>query len=154
MTSPWHERIQRYLDGQAGAEESAELEAAIRSDPEVLALYLDYVNLDVALGTAAEMATLAENGAGRAAIPSRPPRLLSTGRWPWLAAAAACAALVLFSLRLGHRSPSQTGPDIDAACSSTQAPLARLAMESPLFPEWMSPTASMLNQPRPRKGDL
>ena len=65
MKNHWHEQIQRYVNGQASAEEAAALQAALNEDAELRALYLDYMNLDVALGAAAEAATIAENGIAR-----------------------------------------------------------------------------------------
>ena len=85
------------LNGQASAEEAAALQAALNEDAELRALYLDYMNLDVALGAAAEAATITENGMGGIATFPRSPAQSSPHYWRWLAAAAAaCAALVMF----------------------------------------------------------
>jgi anti-sigma factor RsiW len=62
MKNHWHEDIQQYLNGQANAEEASALQAALGEDAELRALYLDYINLDVALAAAAEAATITENG--------------------------------------------------------------------------------------------
>jgi len=147
MKSNWHETIQRYLDGLLSAEEVTELHEALYENAELRALYLDYINLDVALGTAAEAALLGENGIGKTAIFPRPPARLSTPSWRWLGATAACAALVVFAMLSTHRDSSRARPDIDATLSSTQSAIARLSVEpaSPL-PAWMSPTASLLDQ--------
>jgi hypothetical protein len=155
MNNHWHQQIQRYVNGQAGAEEAAALQAALREDAELRALYLDYMNLDVALDAAAEAATITENGIGGIATPPRSPAPSSSHAWRWLAAAAACAALLVFAMLPGHDNPPPTPPDVAAACSSTQEAIARLSVEPrSSFPAWVSPTASMLDQPPIPKWDL
>ncbi len=155
MKNHWHEQIQRYVDGQAGAEEVAALQAALNEDAELRALYLDYVNLDVALGSAAEAATVTESGIGGITACPCSPAQSSPPYGRWFAAAAACTAVLMLALLRGHRTPSQTYPDVAAACSSAQEAIARLSVESPSsFPAWVSPTASMLDQPSIPKGDL
>jgi len=155
MNSHWHEQIQRYANGQASVEEAVALQTAMKNDSELRALYLDYMNLDVALAEAAEVATVPEYGIGRVVPPLRPRPALSTHHWRWLAATAACVALVMLAMPLRHRNPAQTRPDIDAACSSIQEAIARLSVEPPSsFPAWASPTASMLDQLHPSNGDL
>ena len=157
MNDHWHEHIQRYVNGEASAEEAAALQAALSDDADLRALYLAYMNLDVALGEAAEAAAIAENGAGGMATFPRSHARSSPhcGRWLAATAAAACAALLVFGMLPGHDSPSPTRPDVAAACSSTQEAIARLAVEPPsAFPEWASPTASMLDQPPIPQWDL
>ncbi len=153
MKNHRHEQIQRYLNGQASAEEAAALQAALNENAELCALYLDYLNLDVALGAAA---TITENGIGEIPTFSRSPAQPSPHYWPWLAAAAAaCAALVVFAMVPRHRNPSQARPDVAAACASTQEAIARLSVQPfASFPAWVSPTASMLDQPSLPQGDL
>ncbi len=153
MKNHWHEQIQRYVNGQAGAEEVAALQAALNEDADLRALYLDYMNLDVALGAAAEAATVTESGIGGITTCPCSPARSSPHYWRWLAAAA-CAAVLVFALRPGHRNPSPTRPDVAAACSVTQEAIARLSVEPPsVFPAWASPTASMLDQPPTPKWD-
>ena len=55
MNNDWHAQIQCYMNGQAGAEEVAALQAALQADAGLRALYLDYMNLDAALGAAAAL---------------------------------------------------------------------------------------------------
>jgi hypothetical protein len=154
MKNNWHEQIQRYAGGQASAEEVAALQAALNENAELRTLYLDYMNLDVALGAAAEAATITQNGIGRIATSPRSPARSSLHYGLWLAAAA-CAALVMIGMLPGHRNPSPAHPDVAAACSRTQEAIARLSVEPPsVFPAWASPTASMLDQPPPLKWDL
>ena len=125
------------------------MQAALDEDAELRALYLDYMNLDVALGAAAEAATIADNGMGGiAAFPRSPARSSPHyGRWLAIAAAAACVALIMTGMLPRHRSSSRASPDVATACSSTQEAIARLSVE-PLssFPAWASPTASLLDQ--------
>jgi anti-sigma factor RsiW len=144
----WHEQIQRYVNGQASAEEAAALQAALKQDAELRALYLDYMNLDVALGAAAELAAIPEDGIGRITTITRPPARPSRHYWRWLAATAAGAALAMFALRLSHRNPSPTSPDFAATISSTKNAIARLSVDTASsLPAWMSPTASLLEPP-------
>jgi anti-sigma factor RsiW len=155
MKNHWHEDIQQYLNGQATAEEAAALQAALGEDADLRALYLDYMNLDVALAAAAEAATITENGMDRiAAVPRAPVKTLPH-YWRWLAAAAtACAVLVMFAMLPRHRKPPQTRPDVAAACDSAQEAIARLSVEQPSsFPAWVSPTAPILDQPQIAKWD-
>jgi hypothetical protein len=158
MKSHWHELIQRYVDGQGTTEEAAALQEAMKKDANLRALYLDYMNLDVALGAAAELTTIPENGTGGIAASSPLPRRTSPRYERWLAGAAACASLILFALVFAlvfrDRNRPQPHPDINAACCSTQAAIVRLSIEPPSYPEWMSPTASMLDPPRLAKQEL
>ena len=155
MKNHWHEQIQRYVNGQASPAEAAALQTALNQDAELRALYLDYMNLDVALSAAAEMMTFNENSRTNvAAIP--PPTIWSLlHSWRWLGATAAGAALVILVLFPWHRPASPAHHDIISAIASTQNAVARLTVESPtLFPAWASPTDAMFNQPRILKFDL
>lgn len=138
MKTDWHELIQRYLAGLGTAEETDRLQAALKSDAAMRALFLDYMNLDVALSA------LAGIDADRGLIPQvqRHARWLS---WRPLAAAAACAALLIGTF-LFSRKPSGPKPDLAAAFASAESAIARLPAPplAPL-PEWMSPTAAMLD---------
>lgn len=148
MKNHWHEQIQRYVNGQSSAEEAAALRAALSNDAELRALYLDYMNLDVALGAAAELAASAESGADKTVdFPQAPaPSSLRYGRW--LAGITACAAVVLLAVLPRQRHAAPARRDIAVAVSSTESAIARLSVEpaSP-FPSWMSPTGSLLDQP-------
>ncbi|MBI4658376.1 MAG: hypothetical protein HY735_05955 [Verrucomicrobia bacterium] len=149
MKNHWHERIQRYVNGQSSAEEATALHEALNAEAELRALYLDYMNLDVALGAAAEAATITEIEVGQANSFPRPFALLSSHPWRWVAAAAACAVLVMLAMLPRHRDSSRLRPDFAVIISSAQSAIARLSYEpDTLLPTWMSPTASMLDQPR------
>lgn len=54
MNLDWHDLIQRYTAGTLTDDESLALQNALKSDKDLRALYLDYMNLDVALGSHAE----------------------------------------------------------------------------------------------------
>lgn len=54
MNQDWHELIQRYIAGTLPEQESLLLQNALKSDAELRMLYLDYINLDVALESQAE----------------------------------------------------------------------------------------------------
>ena len=143
MNPEWHDIIQRHIAGTTTAEEAIGMEAALKADAELRALYLDYMNLDVALGALAEAADHTE--ADRVLAPQE----RSHTRWlAWrpLAAAAACAALLLSGALLFSRKPSGARPDLAKAFVSTENAIARLPVP-PLepIPEWMSPTAAMLD---------
>jgi anti-sigma factor RsiW len=154
MKNHWHEQIQRYANGQLDAAQSAALEAALNQDAELRELYLDYMNLDVALCAAAESASIHEIGAGGIARLSPSPAQSSPRRWHWLTAAA-CVALVLMGMLHGFRKPFRKRPDVAAACASAQKAIERISVApSSSFPEWASPTASMLDQPRIPKLEL
>lgn len=148
MNDHWHEQIQRYVSGQSSEEEASALHEALAEDAELRALYLDYINLDVALGAAAA-AAITEIAAGPAGSRARPFPLFSSHPWRWIAATAACAVLVVLRMPPGHRDASRPRPDFAVTMSSAQRAVARLSYEpeTPL-PTWMSPTASFLDQPR------
>jgi hypothetical protein len=91
----WHDLIQRHLAGRVSAEEARTLEAALKADADLRALYLDYASLDMALGASAEAAeALQEAQVLPAPTPERNPRSL----WLLLRPAAAAAAGVLLGV--------------------------------------------------------
>jgi len=107
MNHDWHDLIQRYIAGTLSDEEALALQNALKSDEYLRALYLDYMNLDVALEAHAgsreavnEM--LASPMAGET---SRPTRWLS---WRPLTAAAAGIVFGMFctSVVFGYVVPS------------------------------------------------
>ncbi len=154
MKNLWHEQIQRYLNGQTSAAEAAALQAALNQDAELRALYLDYINLDVALGAAAEAATIPEDAIGGITKFPGLPAQSAPQYGSWLAAAA-CAVVLLFVVAHRNRNLSPSRPDVAGACSSAQEAIARLSVEPlSLFPTWASPTASLLDQPRTPKWDM
>ena len=95
MNHDWHDLIQRYIAGTLPDDEALALQNALKSDPDLRALYLDYMNLDVALGSHAESRSavneiLASPMAGEA---TRTTRWLS---WRPLTAAAAGIVFGMF----------------------------------------------------------
>lgn len=139
MNTDWHELIQRYLADLTTAEETDTLQAALKTDANLRALFLDYMNLDVALGALAEAAE-------RTAVDPLPTPQPRWTTWRPLATAAACAALLLCGALLFSRKSSTARPDLAAAFASTEDAIAHLP-EPPLapLPEWVSPTAAMLD---------
>ena len=137
MNPAWHDIIQRHIAGSTTAEEAIGLEAALTADEKLRTLYLDYMNLDVALGALADAADHV--------LAPQNQRTASWLTWRPLAAAAACVALLLSGARLFSRKPSSTRPDLAAAFASTENAIAHLPTPplAPL-PEWISPTAAML----------
>ena len=138
MNSAWHDIIQRHIAGTTTAEEAIGLVAALAADAKLRALFLDYMNLDVALAALA--------GAADHMLAPQKQRSSRWLTWRPLAAAAACVALLLSGARLFSRKPPSTRPDLAAAFASTEQAIAHLPAPplAPL-PEWMSPTAAMLD---------
>jgi hypothetical protein len=153
MNSHWHEQIQRHMNVQSSPEESAALCEALRRDADLRALYLDYMNLDAALGAMAEAEATAAFGTGAPATlrPAHPR--LGWHRWLWLAPSAASAALViLFGVIAEHRAASLSQPDIGELTSSARTAISRLRPAMPpSIPAWMSPTAQLLGEPGHRQ---
>jgi anti-sigma factor RsiW len=148
MKNDWHEQIQRYLSGESSAEEAAALQQALNEDAKLRALYLDYVNLDAALATAAERTILTEKGIEKRAAFPHPRAWRSPQSWRWLAAAAAGLAVVVFSMVSRHRDSSPARPDIAASIASTRSAIARLSVEpAPSFSLRSSSTAFLLDPP-------
>jgi len=86
MKSHWHETIQQYVDGQSSAEETVALFNGLNEDADLRALYLDYMNLDMALGAMADAVAVEENGSNRMTSLHE----ASVGAlWRWAAAATA-----------------------------------------------------------------
>jgi hypothetical protein len=149
MKNHWHEQIQRHMNGQSSGEETAALHEALNEEAELRALYLDYANLDVALGEAAEAATITEIEVVQADSLSQPFARLFSRPWRWVAAAAACVVLAMLVMPPRHRDPPRPLSDFAATISSAQSAIARLSFEPDTsLPTWMSPTASLLDQPR------
>ncbi len=148
MKRYWHEQIQRYVAGGSTQEETVALQQALKDDAELRALYLDYLNLNVALGAAAEAEAMTGNGIGRISTLPRSSAWVTPHYWRWLAATAACAALLVLSMLPKHRDSYRMAPDLATTMSSTQNAIARLSLEpASSIPAWMSPTASMLELP-------
>jgi anti-sigma factor RsiW len=149
MNNHWHEQIQRHMNGQSSAEESAALCEALKRDADLRALYLDYMNLDAALGAMAEAEAAAVFGTGGPATirPAKPRP--GWHRWLWLAPSAASAALVIFfGVIAEHRAASPSRPDIGELTSSARSAISRLRPDMPPpIPAWMSPTAPLLGEP-------
>jgi ferric-dicitrate binding protein FerR (iron transport regulator) len=121
--------------------EVAELRDLLHNDPEALDAYLRFTDLHVTLATGAEPA--ATGSLVAADFTAARPRLKG-----WLVYAVACAALVLIGVFVSRHKTQQPEPDLSATIASTEKAIAQ--MPTPSFsplPSWMSPTASMLDQP-------
>jgi anti-sigma factor RsiW len=148
MKSHWHETIQQYIDGQSSAEEAAALFNGLNEDAHLRALYLDYMNLDMALCALADAVAVEENGSNRMTSLHQAGAGALRRLWRWAAAAAAIAALVVFAKLPRVPKPLRTGQDAAAAITSSQNAIARLAFDTTsALPAWMSPTASLLEAP-------
>ncbi|MDR3404906.1 MAG: hypothetical protein P4L99_20545 [Chthoniobacter sp.] len=100
MKNRWHEIIQRHAAGEATAKEAAALQAALREDADVRALYLDYMNLDVALGATADAAAMTESEpavGSRKMMKADHPNWCERFSWRPLSAAAAGIVCGMFS---------------------------------------------------------
>lgn len=144
MNTDWNELIQRYIAGHTTEEETRRLEAALKADDALADLYLRHTELDVALEAKASSAEVTRELL-TAPVTGRRFAWLS---WRPLAAAAACLALLLSSWLFSHFKSLRVQRDVAAAISSTQNAIAKMSVETPTpLPEWMSPTASALDQP-------
>ena len=111
MNDLWHEKIQRCMTGDATQEEIAALQHALKSDAELRALYLDYLNLDLAL----EMAAAAEAmGQTIAAFEQWPAVKLSAWARLSLAALPLGAAAAVVAILLPTEKPMQTQQSSEA----------------------------------------
>jgi hypothetical protein len=73
MKPDWNQLIHRYIDGLATPEEASALEARLLEEPELRAVYLDCMNLDVALAAVADaQAVPAERATSRRSFWLRP----------------------------------------------------------------------------------
>jgi len=148
MKSHWHETIQQYVDGQSSAEETVALFNGLNEDADLRALYLDYMNLDMALGAMADAVAVEENGSNRMTSLHGARAGAPQNLWRWAAAAAAMAALILFAMLPRAPKPARTGQDVAAVITSSQNAIARLAFDTTsALPAWMSQTASLLEPP-------
>jgi anti-sigma factor RsiW len=148
MKSHWHEIVQKYFDGQAIPEEAAALFNGLKEDAELRALYLDYMNLDMALGALADAVAVEENGSNRRTSLHEARARTPLRLWCWAAAAAAVAAVILFAMLPREPKPLRTGQDVAAAITACQNAIARLSFDTTsALPAWMSPTASLLEPP-------
>ncbi|MEQ2006911.1 MAG: LamG-like jellyroll fold domain-containing protein [Limisphaerales bacterium] len=95
MKTNWHECIQRYVNGLATPDDAAALQEALKEDAELRALYLDYMNLDVALGAAAEAAAMTGNLPARAQASQTAAWKSNWLRWLSWRPLTAAAAIVL-----------------------------------------------------------
>ncbi len=148
MKSHWHERIQQYVDGQLSVEETGALLNALNQDADLRDLYLDYMNLDMALGAMADAFAAEETGSNQMTSLHESRAGAGPRHRRWAAAAAAIAALVVFAALPRATKPLRGTPDVAAAIASSQDAVARLAFDtSSVLPAWMSPTASLLEAP-------
>lgn len=148
MNESHHEQIQRFVSGRSDAEEIAALQGALSGDSELRALFVDYMNLDAALSAMADVAVPAEGDAGR--VEAEPQRIgrSSPHFWRWVAATAACAAIAMLGVRTKPRDAAPKQPDFALVTASAHAAISRLPSSvPPVLPAWMSPTASLLEQP-------
>ncbi len=87
MNAEWHELIQRYIAGTTTADEVMRLQQSLKTDAELRTLYLDYMNLVVALEAKAEAVEMAPDFPQPAII--HPKHRNVWLQWRPLAAAAA-----------------------------------------------------------------
>lgn len=92
MTADLHELIQRYMAGTITDEENATLREALKTDVELRTLYLDYMNLDVALEA---LAGATETAYDLPPIISSPPKPRAAWSYWRPLTAVAIAVLVL-----------------------------------------------------------
>lgn len=129
------QRIQRYADGIATAEEVAQLQAELRKDAALRQVFLDYVHLDGALGALAA----GLHGAAEAARTEANVIPVSRRRFrPMLWLGAAAAAIVVVAIwSPGSRGPADRGVDVEIVHSESVqwiAPAHRNAQVGARFP--------------------
>ena len=88
----WNDLTQRHLAGIASPEEATTLEEALKTDADLRSLYVDYANLDMALGASAEAAKALQEVQ---ALPVSALDRNSRPLWPLRPAAAVAAGLLL-----------------------------------------------------------
>jgi anti-sigma factor RsiW len=149
MNTDWHDLIQRYIAGLTTDEESAFLQEALKRDDALARLYLRYMNLDVALEARASLEDAAHGVVTTHPMPAANTQWPRWVSWGPLAAVAACVALLLSSWLMSHFRSSRVERNVAATIASAQQAIAQISVETPSpLPAWMSPTASMLDQPR------
>ena len=92
MNPEWHDFIQRHMAGTISDEEELVLQAAMKTNVKLRALYLDYMNLDVSLEAAAGAAEMT-----RGLEPAAPPRPKQRPAPPAWRALAALAVVLLMA---------------------------------------------------------
>jgi hypothetical protein len=138
MNAKWHDIIQRWLAGTATDAEAAELQEALKSDGELRKLYLEYANLDAALETAANDASM-----GRASVTKFPES--AKGRKPerrrswWIPAAAVAAIAAIASWYLFVSSDSARPAHLAVLSREAGAVWAEAAPQpgQPLQSRWL-----------------
>lgn len=138
MNADTFDLLQRTVDGRVTPEEFAVFEQLLASDQQLRAVYLDLVNLDTALHAAAVRANESVT------IVQRTPSSISRSRSLTLAAVGAVLATVVLVTPSTHRVAAR-GSKIEALCAAVRHSPALTMAESPLFPAWMSPTATFLD---------
>ena len=127
MSEDWHDAIQRYLSGSANREESVALQEALKNDADLRLLYLDCLNLELALEAKAESIGGVAEIVPITDLPSAPQSRSRPMRR--LLAVAAAAALLLFLGTLFFKSASEPAAWVWQA-SGTQA----VSVGEPLSP--------------------
>jgi len=131
--------LQRHLDGTIGDDEFQRLQTLLRENAEARRMLRDLSTVAVKLHE------LAAAGPGNAAMLPMPSSRPVWRQSRTLAAAAACAALVLTATEFFLHRPARTQPDPAQTFASVRNAIARLpAPPVASFPEWISPTDSML----------
>lgn len=144
MSDDWHTLIQSYIAGLASDGETEALQTALKADPQLRALYLEYIKLDLDLEAAAGAWRREER-----AIDLPPPeRRGARFSWPWITAAAACVAVALL-LSANYRShrAEQRPLASQAFVAARDAILQMPPPSTASLPSWMSPTSSLLAPP-------
>jgi hypothetical protein len=113
----------------------------LRESAQARALFLDYMNLDSALGAAADAVVDGDRTASET-----PVEHASRFRWWTFATAAACLAFALGAGLHWRRAQSHPRPELTAAIESAEHAIAQMPAPSMSSePAWMSPTASLLD---------
>lgn len=106
MKTDWHESIRRHISGASTEEESDTLQEAMKQDQDLRHLYLDYINLDLALEAKAD--AMNELPEAESVIDLNHERRHSNTRWQPIAIAA--ALILMFATLAGLYLPSRGEP--------------------------------------------
>jgi anti-sigma factor RsiW len=148
-----NELIHRWREDTLSEEQLRRLTDALASKEARAALRAEWL-LDAGLAEALRAATVAElreTDALQEMEPMPSPQASHRHVWrSWLPlAAAACVALLVSGWLVSHFHSSRPRRDVSSAFASSQDAIARFSYEPPAtLPEWLSPTASILDQPR------
>lgn len=151
MTQNELDLLHGYLSGNLAEDDFARLQTLLRQKAEARQTLRSLSTVDTKLQEVGSLNAKMVNllvMPPPAAPPLRPHSRMRL--WSSVAAVAACLALLLGGVNLfTERQPPKVQPDVAATIDSSHKVIASLSVEpASTLPDWISPTASMLDQPR------